>query len=753
MNRTARSQVPGALLLASLLISSALPAAEWPQWRGPFHDGTSPETGLVSEWSKEGENLAWRVDFTGRSTPVVFDGKVCANGRVGEDQTRQGMVACFDAGTGRLLWEHRYPVYHTTVPWNRVGWANVAGDPESGLLFAQAVHGMFWAFDVDTGEIAWSHFLPEEYGFLSGYGGRTQTPLVHGDRVYVTFASSGWGNQAAPRHRVYAFDKASGVLVWVATPGGMPADMNSQSTPQILVVEGRELIVHGNGDGHVYAQDAATGEKVWDYHLSKRGINSTVLVDGTTVYAAHSEENPDTPDQARVVAIDGTGTGDVTKTHERWRRQLGVGFGSPALSDGTLYVLDNAANLHALDAATGEPRWQIELGTVGKSSPVVADGKLYVTEVNGRFHILKVPTGEETAPTPLDQDELEMPEGRYAEIYGSPAVAYGRVYFTTEEGLYALGDPDDEFTVTPGPSRQPETAPGPAGQVARILVVPAEALVHPGDAVEVEVLAFDAKGRPVPWARAQPAMQWQREGLTGELMAEPGGGEARFETSAQAPYQAGTLTAELGGMSAATRIRVIPRVPFTEDFESYAAGSAPPHWIGAAGKWAVIETESGPDGPGKVLEKGPRERGLERHATYIGAPDAAGYTIQADVKSTKVGRRMGDVGLINSGYTVDLRGSLQTVELRSWEAARRISQSVPFAWEPDTWYTVKFDVDSSGAEGVIRAKVWPAGAPEPEAWTITARDPVPVRQGSPGIQGYSPTSLFYDNLKVTAHGR
>lgn len=742
MNDTARSQVPGALLLAFLL-SSALPAAEWPQWRGPFHDGTTPETGLVSTWSKEGENLAWRVDFTGRSTPVVFDGKVCANGRVGADETRQGVVACFDAGTGRLLWEHRYPVYHTTVPWNRVGWASVAGDPESGLLFAQGVHGMFWAFDADSGEVVWSRFLAEELGFLSGYGGRTQTPLVDGDRVIVTFASSGWGNQAAPRHRVYAFDKKSGVLVWVATPGGMPADMNAQSTPQVLVVEGRRLYVHGNGDGRIYAQDAATGETVWSYHLSKRGINTTVLVDGTTVYAAHSEENPDTPDQARVVALDGTGTGDVTKTHEKWRTQLGVGFASPALHEGTLYLLDNAANLHAVDAATGEPKWQIELGTVGKASPVVADGKLYVTEVNGRFHILKVPTGEETAPTPLDQDELNMPEGRYAEIYGSPAVAYGRVYFTTEEGFYALGDPAAEFTVTAGPAPEPAAAPGPAGAPAHILAVPAEVLVHPGDAVEVKVLAFDAKGRPVT-SMPQPQVQWRHEGLAGKVAAAPGGGGARFETDARTAYQAGTLTAELGGMSAAMRIRVVPRLPFTEDFESYAPGSAPPHWVGAAGKWAVVETEQG-----KVLEKGPRERGLERHATYIGAPDASGYVIQADVKSTKVGRRMGDVGLINSGYTVDLRGSLQTVELRSWEAARRISESVPFAWEPDAWYTVKFDVGGSGSVGVIRAKVWPAGTPEPEAWTITTRDPVPVREGSPGIQGYSPTSLFYDNLKVT----
>ena len=54
----------------------------------------------------------------------------------------------------------------------------------------------------------------------------------------------------------------------------------------------------------------------------------------------------------------------------------------------------------------------------------------------------------------MDMDELSVadpavPSGsRYAEIYGSPAVAYGRVYFTTEGGIYALGDKAKPFKVT-----------------------------------------------------------------------------------------------------------------------------------------------------------------------------------------------------------------------------------------------------------------------------------------------------------------
>src|SRR6185295_8151065 len=197
---------------------------------------------------------------------------------------------------------------------------------------------------------------------------------------------------------------------------------------------------------------ARTGEKVWGFQLTQSGINTTVAVAGDTVFTAHSEENVDTPSvMGRVVAIDATGTGDVTKTHERWRvDELADGFPSPLYHDGTLYVVDNSANLFALDAKTGRQLWKHKLGTVGKGSPAWADGKIYVTETNGRFHILKPgPEGVQT----LDTDEItvadatEGPAGRYAELYGSPAVAYGRVYLSTEAGLFCLGDKSKPFKV------------------------------------------------------------------------------------------------------------------------------------------------------------------------------------------------------------------------------------------------------------------------------------------------------------------
>ena len=101
-------------LLLILSINIAL-ASDWPSWRGPNQNGVSSETGLISSWSADGENLIWKADFMGRSTPVVLNGRVYVIGRVGKDITEQERVACFDAETGEMLWEHRFNVFQATA--------------------------------------------------------------------------------------------------------------------------------------------------------------------------------------------------------------------------------------------------------------------------------------------------------------------------------------------------------------------------------------------------------------------------------------------------------------------------------------------------------------------------------------------------------------------------------------------------------------------------------------------------------------
>jgi outer membrane protein assembly factor BamB len=182
--------------------------------------------------------------------------------------------------------------------------------------------------------------------------------------------------------------------------------MTTYTIPVVAVINGQRLLIDGNGDGSVYALKARTGEVVWKFELSKLGLNASVAVDGTRVYASMRNENIDEGSMGRVVCIDGTGVGDVTRTHEIWRaNEIKAGYASPLIHDGKVYVIDDSGNMHALDADTGETRWEYSLGTVGKGSPVWADGKIFTTEVNGNFHIIK--DGDDGAES-LDVEHLAI---------------------------------------------------------------------------------------------------------------------------------------------------------------------------------------------------------------------------------------------------------------------------------------------------------------------------------------------------------
>ena len=702
----------------------------WPSWRGPEQTGVSRETGLVDSWSPEGENLLWKAPVGGRSTPIVLNGRVYVITLGGKEKLhRHERVICLDAETGELIWEHGFNVFLTDIPWHRVGWASLAGDPETGYIYAHGIGGMFICFDRD-GKIIWSRSLTEEFGRISGYGGRTHTPIVDEDLVILSFLNAGWGEQARGAHRYFAFQKRTGELVWVSQPGGRPFD-TTYSVPVVVVIQGQRLLIAGNADGAVYAMKVRTGEKVWGFQLSKRGINSSVVVEGTRVYASHSEENVDgSTEMGRLVCIDGTGKGDVTQTHKVWQVDgFGAGYASPALHDGRLYHIDNSANLHSFDTASGRLLWKLSLGTVQKGSPVWADGKLYVSEVDGKFYILQ--PGEKEGKI-LDRDEFMNPDGSAVQINGSPAIANGRVYLSTRNALYCIGRQGNKF----GPVQLPGTPAEEKGKAAPawIRVVPAEVVLQPGESRSFAVEAFDSQGRAV----GRMAARWGLQNLQADLQ------EGRLTVGEDSGPQAGTVQAVVADMTASSRVRVIGSLPLQEDFEGIEVGKVPAHWIAAAGKFVVEDHEGS-----RVLRKLSRNPRFWRTNVFLGLPTMRDYTIQADLKATARRRRVPDMGLIANRYILDMKGSQQRLQIRTWPSELRMAKTIDFSWKPDVWYRVKFRAETSHGKVALRAKIWPREGPEPDAWTLETQDPRPNREGSPGLYGYSRSAIYYDNVIVS----
>jgi len=333
-------------------------------------------------------------------------------------------------------------------------------------------------------------------------------------------------------------------------------------------------------------------------------------------------------------------------------------------------------------------------------------------------------------------------------------VAYGRIYFAAETGLYCLGDRSRPLRQEPAerPERVAAAAPAApadakaaaaaapasgAGAVHLLQVVPAEVLIRPGEPARFRAVAADDAGLPVAVPGGPAAVQWSLSGVAGSLDAG-----ATFVPDPGKGFQTGEIVARLGDLTAKARVRVVPPLPWTMDFKALAPGSSPPGWIGG-GRFAVKETRWG-----KVLAKSPVRVGLQRSNAYVGPAAQHGYTVQADLLGTQSGFVRPDMGLIASGYVLDLMGANQRLQLRAWDTELRLMQEVEFKWDPDTWYTMKLRADTQGAEGLIRGKVWRRGEPEPAAWTVTAHDPRPVRSGSPGLYGYSAVEILFDNLSV-----
>ena len=724
-------------------------AGDWAQWRGAGQDGFVRETAAVMTWSQDGENLLWKSDIGGRTTPIVLNGRVYFNAPVGEGQSLQERVVCLDADSGELLWEHRFNVFLSTIVENRVGWSAMVGDLDTGNVYVHGTGGELICFDRD-GNVKWKKSLTEEFGRISGYGGRLHTPIIDGDRIIISFSNSSWGKHAKPLHRYLALDKYNGEPIWWSAPGVMPIDKTCYSTPVTALIEGRRMLIAANGDGFVYGMDARTGERLWKFQLSKRGLNSTVVVDGKYVYVSHSEENVHSSGMGGVVCIDASKRGDLTGSGAVWRvEDLKVGYASPALGNGRLYVVDNSANLHAIEASSGRKLWKYNFGRVGKGSPVVtADGVIYVAGQNGSFHILR---DEGDRCVSLDKELFTRPDGLVNEIYGSPAVVDGRVYFITRDATYCLAVPGSKTERLPAAPAGSEKASAYADQKL-LQITPADVTVSSG-----REMMFFCELHEGGRVQVDPeGLKWSVEGIEAEISSEGG-----LKVSATG-FATGHVVARLGDLEARARVRFSPRFgrrPLTVDFEDLELGSIPAGWVGITGKTKVVERDGS-----KVLMKMADKPSVPftRIRGYITPPVPFGYTIEADLLGAPKGKRFKpDIGLINTRYTFIMRGNAQKLRLVSWSPIPRIQKDVPFEWSTDTWYRVKFQVESREGDGVIRAKVWPRGQEEPEAWSIEMTDAYPNREGSAGIYGYSTgttskskgTEIFYDNITISRNPR
>jgi outer membrane protein assembly factor BamB len=760
----------GWLAAAGALLLLVLPwtqASDWWNWRGPWQTGYSGASGLPDKWSPDPKdpdnNLVWSAPYGSRSTPLVMNGRVYfinydsekikrPNGEIKDKaESIQERVMCLDANTGKVIWQHKFNVWHTDIVTTRLGWTNLAGDPATGNVYAHGTQGMLFAFD-KNGKILWQHSMTEEYGRFTGYGGRVTSPVVDGDLVILGMVNTSWGDFGKGGNRFIAFNKNNGEVVWWSTAGGQPKN-TYYSVPVAATIKGQRLIISGGADGGLHAMQSYTGEPSWSYLFAGNAINSAPVVDGNLVYCGQGEENPDNNVQGRVVCVDGS---QVENGEPKlvWKKDgVKARYASPIVHDGKLYMPDDTARLYCMDGKTGKIHWKYTYGRDARGSPVLADGKIYVGEVNSVFHILK--PGEKKCES-LHKQEFFSADGiSEVEINGSPAVANGRVYFSTSEETYCIGHKSasvDESTRNDTPLKG-------KGPVAYVQVLPGEAMLHAGQSKTFTVRGFDADGNFVEDVKADewslptpplpPGAKQPPPALDGTIK------DGVLTVSAKKASQQGYVIAKAGKLTGKARVRVAPTLPYTQDFEKIPDGAVPGGWVNTQGKFRVATLKTGE----KVLAKVNTIASplIYRGNAYIGTPDMHDYTIECDVMGTKVNDVLPDVGVVANRYTLYLSGNIQKLRLNSWSALPRVDRTIQFNWQPDKWYRLKLTAEVKAGKGIIRGKCWERDQTEPADWTIELTDDYPNTEGAPALYGYAQgipegggpgTEVYFDNVRI-----
>jgi len=752
-------------------------AEDWTHWRGPTQNGVAADKNLPDDWSPKGKNVIWSQPVGSRSAPVVCRGKVYLIGSVNPDQVNeQERVTCMDAETGKILWEHRSNIFLTDIVTNRVGWGVPCADPETGYLYTHGTQGFLTCFGED-GKVLWEHSLTEEYGRVSGYGGRTSSPIVVDDLVIIHMVQSSWGDNGRGGFRFAAFDKKTGVVRWWSKTDVPPLD-TTYSVPIAMVVNGTKLVVAGGGDQAIHALKANTGENVWRMPFTAaRGINVSPVADYQKgwVYFCQSEENFGTNIQGCVMCVD---AGKVEKdgTPKVIWKKLGLlaGFGSPILHEGRLYVVDNNAKMFCLDAATGKEIWNFKYGRNAKGSPILADGKFYVSEVSSTWHIFR--NGKDKAEKISSVRIPAGPGGTLVEVNSSPAVANGRMFFADTDSIYCVGMSREKPRETPKTPDPTAVSMPPKGPATYALVTPGDITVNPGASFKLAVRLYDTHGQflgernadswTLPVGPPPPNSPPGAAPIPALLAAVTPGGDVTVSTSmaAQSGDVQATINVDGKALKAMGRVRVAPVLPYIQDFEQVDLNRIPTGWINLSGKFRNVQL---PDGTRamKKLANNPNPL-LARAYGYLGTPEMTDYTISADLMGTFKEENktisLPNMGLTNCRYSLVLDGGKQKVQLGSWESRRRVEAVKDYPWKPGMWYSFKLKVTQQGDKAICEGKVWQKGMPEPDEWTLHLEDPCPNRNGAPAIYAYATaiptngkgdgTESYFDNLKVVPNG-
>ena len=417
--------------LAALLIACAvapLGAENWPQWRGPSHNGISGEKNLPIKWTQT-ENILWKLPMPALSgsTPIIWGDRIFLNVADPLPDTGQAPslhLWCVDRIKGTLLWQK--PLGGGNRMQRKQNQSTPSPVTDGTHVWVMTGTGILKAFDFAGKEI-WSRDIQADYGRFGLNWGYGSSPLLHGDSLYVQVLH---GMRTDDPSYLLRINKATGKSTWRAerATNAQMESPDSYTTPALVQVGGAQEIVVTGGDV-VTGHDLATGKERWRAEGLNPGNNpfqrivASPVVHGDLIIAP-TRERP-------MLVLKAGGRGDITKSHLLWSFDSGPDVPTP-VTDGTyVYSINDKGIMFCLDARTGKElygRQRLRPGTYS-GSPVLADGKIYITNEDGVTSVVKA------GPQFLVLSENEFDDYSLS----SPAISNGQMFFRTTKFLWAIG--------------------------------------------------------------------------------------------------------------------------------------------------------------------------------------------------------------------------------------------------------------------------------------------------------------------------
>lgn len=334
--------------------SGTVPAADWPQWRGPNRDAVATTFVAPATWP-ETLITRWNVDVgLGYATPLLVGNRVYQFSRQGEDE----VMSALDASTGAQIWKAGYPAPFTM---NNSAARHGAGPKSTpaffdGRLFSIGMTGVVTAWDAASGKQVWqkpgSPIVPT-------FTTHAFSPIV--DRDLVVFHVGG-NNQGA----LTAFDINTGSARWT-----WPGDGPSYGSPVVVDIDGvRQLVTLTQTK--LIGVDVASGRLLWErpFTNSSATNSATPIVVGRTVLVSNG---------GPAVAVNVSRRDGLWAIEPAWENADVPYRLSNALVAGDAVIgfsTRNAGQYFAVDARSGATLWTSE-GRQAGNAAIVRSGDLW----------------------------------------------------------------------------------------------------------------------------------------------------------------------------------------------------------------------------------------------------------------------------------------------------------------------------------------------------------------------------------------